>query len=257
MKEAIAQEATWLRLLLTVLGLFTPSEQFAEIHIHENNKCAEAIQPISAQAQDGLIPTKNQPSSAQPRQKPLSRLREIIAHVRKKIIEAKNAEIYSWHQDRNVTRERRNQTFYVPRLKFGIHHVLGRAPKKYASRFFQLKVGHAAIGVFLERIGVAETAECWWCQQAGQSVLHLYTECRKWRRERRVLRKELKTSGVAWQRRPEKRWVASLLANERAIQPLLKYLMTTEVGGREGGAEREADWEKRADREGGELLDSR
>ena len=38
-----AREATWLRLLLTELGLLTPSDQFAEIHIHEHNKCAEAI----------------------------------------------------------------------------------------------------------------------------------------------------------------------------------------------------------------------
>lgn len=112
-----------------------------------------------------------------------------LTHVKKKIIEAKNSEMYSWRQDRNETRERRNQTYYVPRLKFGVHPVLGRAPKKYASRFFQLKVGHAAIGVFFERIGVAETAESWWCQQAEQSVLHLYTRFRKWRRERRVLKK--------------------------------------------------------------------
>lgn len=29
------------------LGLLTPSKQFAEIHVHENNKCAEAILSIS------------------------------------------------------------------------------------------------------------------------------------------------------------------------------------------------------------------
>ena len=39
----VAREATWLRLLLTELGLLTPNDQFAEIHIDENNKCAEAI----------------------------------------------------------------------------------------------------------------------------------------------------------------------------------------------------------------------
>lgn len=37
--------------------------------------------------------------------------------------------------------------FYVPRLKAGTHPVLGQAPKSYASRFFQLKLGHGAIGV--------------------------------------------------------------------------------------------------------------
>lgn len=85
----------------------------------------------------------------------------------------------------------------VPRLKPGIHPVLGQAPKRYASWFFQLKVG---VGVFLERIGVTETAECRWCKQAEQSVDHLYTKCRKWRRERRVLKKQIKVLGIGWQR---------------------------------------------------------
>ena len=179
-----------------------------------------------------------------------------LTHVKKKITDAKNSEICSWHQSRNEERERRSQSFYVPRLKIGIHPVLGQAPKRYASRFFQLKVGHGAVGVFLERIGVTETAECWWCRRPEQSVHHLYTKCRRWRRERRILRKELQALGIGWQCRPEKRWVANLLGNEQAVQPLLKYLMTTEVGGREGGAERAVEWEQRTDREGEELLDS-
>ena len=58
------------------------------------------------------------------------------------------------------------------RLKPGIHRVLGQAPKRYASRFFQLKVGHGVVGVFLEGIGVVETAEFWWCGQA-ESVVQL------------------------------------------------------------------------------------
>ena len=62
--------------------------------------------------------------------------------------------------------------------------------------------------------------------------------------------------GIGWQRRPEKRWLANLLANEQAVRPLLRYLMTTEVGGRGGEADRAAEWDQRADREGEELLDS-
>ncbi len=89
-----------------------------------------------------------------------------------------------------------------------------------------------------------------------QLVHHMYTKCRKWRRERRVLRKELRALGIGWQHRPEKIWVANPLANEQAVQPLLKYLKTTEVGGREGGAERAVEWEQRTYREGEELLDS-
>ena len=37
------REATWLRLLLTELGLLMPNDQFTEIHIDKDNKCAEAI----------------------------------------------------------------------------------------------------------------------------------------------------------------------------------------------------------------------
>ena len=59
--------------------------------------------------------------------------------------------------------------------------------------------------------------------------------------------------GIGWQRRLERRWVANRLANEQAIRPLLKYLMTTEVGGREGRAERAAEWDQRVDQEGEEL----
>lgn len=47
--------------------------------------------------------------------------------------------------------------------------------------------------------------------------------------------------GIGWQRRPESRWLANLLANEQAVSPLLNYLMATDIGGREGeGQEEEA-----------------
>ncbi len=77
-------------------------------------------------------------------------------------------------------------------------------------------------------------------------------------RKGKFLKKELQQRGIRWQRRTEKRWLANLLANEQAVTPLLKYLMTTEVGSRGGETEKEAEWEQRADQEGEELLlDSR
>ena len=180
-----------------------------------------------------------------------------LTHINRKIKEVKELEVYTWYQTRNKEREARSRSYFIPRLKPGINPVLGKASKKYASRFFQLKVGHGAVGVFLARIGAIDNAECWWCRKAEQSVVHLYAECRKWRKERKVLKKELQQLGISWQRRTEKRWLASLLANEQAVTPLLKYLMTTEVGSRGGETEKEAEWEQRADQEGEELLDSR
>ena len=44
------------------------------------------------------------------------------------------------------------------------------------------------------------------------------------------MKRSLDKVGIQWQRRPEKKWLAELLANERAIGPLLVCLKDTEVG---------------------------
>ena len=87
---------------------------------------------------------------------------------------------------------------------------------------------------FLAKIGVIETPECWWFGEAEQSVEHLYSKCRRWRKERRKMIRELYTEGVRWQTQAERRWLAELLANERATKPLLRFLQATEIGAREG-----------------------
>ena len=51
----------------------------------------------------------------------------------------------------------------------------------------------------------------------------------------------------------EKKWLAELLANERAVGPLLSYLKDTEVGSREGAAEVTKEW-RQSDQEGKEQL---
>lgn len=65
--------------------------------------------------------------------------------------------------------------YYVPWTKGDINPTLANAPQKYASWYYQLKVGHGAVGTFLARIGVIKPSECWWCGEAEQSVEHLYT----------------------------------------------------------------------------------
>ena len=50
------------------------------------------------------------------------------------------------------------------------------------------------------------------------------------------------------------KWLANLLANEQALQLLLEFLKSTEVGSREGGVDRDKEWEMRNDREGEETL---
>ena len=87
-----------------------------------------------------------------------------------------------------------------------------------------------------------------------QTVVHLYKECRRWRSERRKLIRELRKRSINWQARPDKRWLASLLANEQAVGAMINFLRHTEVGSRNGAAERETEWERRNDEEGADLL---
>ena len=177
-----------------------------------------------------------------------------LTHVKRQIKEEKKLQISVWHEQKAKEREANRRGFYIPYLKTQIHPLLGRATKLYAARFYQLKTGHGAKGIFLERIGAVESAECWWCGDREQSVMHLYTKCRKWRTERRDLKKNLDKIGIRWQRRPERKCLAELLANERAVGPLLAYLFDTEVGGREGAAEVTREWRRRSDEEGEEQL---
>ena len=48
----------------------------------------------------------------------------------------------------------------------------------------------------------------------------------------------------------ERRWLATLLENEKAVAPLLKLLKATGIGGREGAKERELELAKKHDQEG-------
>ena len=121
-----------------------------------------------------------------------------LAHLKRRITEEKKSQLWAWHDQKTKERESRKRGFYVPFSKAEMDPLLGKTKKFYASRFYQLKIGHGAIGMFLNRIEARKTAECWWCGDAEQSVIHLYTKCRKWRAERRVLRKSLGKVGIQW-----------------------------------------------------------
>ncbi len=50
--------------------------------------------------------------------------------------------------------------------------------------------------------------------------------------------------------RPKRSWLGRLLANERAVGPVLNFITNTEVGSRDGARERELEWQKKSDQEG-------
>lgn len=53
---------------------------------------------------------------------------------------------YYWHGQMIEEREVRKSVFNLPSLKTQIDPLLGKAKKFYASRFYQLKIEHGAIG---------------------------------------------------------------------------------------------------------------
>lgn len=56
--------------------------------------------------------------------------------------------------------------------------------------------------------------------------------------------------GIKWQAQAERRWLANLLANIKAVAPLQRFLKVTDIREREGARERELQWEQKKDRVG-------
>jgi hypothetical protein len=93
-----------------------------------------------------------------------------------------------------------------------------------------------------------DSKKCWWCNAANQDVDHLLFECRRWRRQRRVLYKDLRRIGIpiliAGEERPKNR----LFNTPKAVIPILGFLSTTDVRRRPGEEEEEEEWHSRLDR---------
>ena len=130
------------------------------------------------------------------------------------------------------------------------------ARKSVAARYLQLKSGHAVTGAHLMRIGKVVDARCWWCKRSGQTVAHLFLECRKWRTERETMIRKLRDKEVATIETTGRRNVKTLF-EDNAVLETLEFIEKTEVGKKPAGALDEADsWDiERLDRNGDEERD--
>ena len=141
-----------------------------------------------------------------------------LAHVRTELKRTTLDELSTWHLLKTQEREVISWGFYISRAKFGIDPTLGKAPKKYAAQYYQLKIGHGAVGMFLAKIGAIESPKFWWCNTREQTVVNLYAKCRRWRKERGKLIRELGKLGITWEAHAERKWLASLLANDAQLE---------------------------------------
>ncbi|MCJ1347129.1 hypothetical protein MMC31_005350 [Peltigera leucophlebia] len=73
-------------------------------------------------------------------------------HIRKWWIESRLSEPANWHETKRDEKEAIRRGCFIPRLKTGMDELPSSTPKNYASRYFQLKAGHGAIGAYLAKI---------------------------------------------------------------------------------------------------------
>lgn len=151
------------------------------------------------------------------------------------------------------------RTFQLPtdRSRPRIRPQLRGAPKRVASRFYQLLSGHAMIAPFLnDRWGWVDSSRCWWCNKGRQSREHLFKECNTWKNEIRELWTEVgrlsgkreeedrpfksrKGFGYRVQQaraRPSNTTIRELLSDDRYTEAVLGFLDRTRVGEIGGGA---------------------
>jgi hypothetical protein len=59
--------------------------------------------------------------------------------------------------------------------------------KRTASRFYQLKTGHALTGQYLEWTKNRPHSKCGWCYYKYQTREHLFKNCPEWKRQQKIL----------------------------------------------------------------------
>ena len=102
-----------------------------------------------------------------------------LAHARRGLTETRTKERQDWRDKKLERRSLEAQRLYRASKGFRQDPAVAGAPKRIASRYYQLKTGHASVGVFLKRIRVQEEESCQWCQSPRESVEHLMLKCQQ------------------------------------------------------------------------------
>ncbi|KAF2715932.1 hypothetical protein K431DRAFT_316895 [Polychaeton citri CBS 116435] len=126
--------------------------------------------------------------------------------------------------------------------RLGMSKHIGHGKKLVVARCLQLRSGHAVTGKHLLRTKQVDSARCWWCvSNSKQTVAHLMLHCRKWRRERDTMLRELRRTKVEVTARRDTCDVRRVFG-AGGIEAVLAFIETTAVGKR-----REVEDTKRSD----------
>jgi hypothetical protein len=178
-----------------------------------------------------------------------------LAYTSRIITETHNQMRQAWLTRALARRSRRAQRTYRTGSGWKQDPVVAKAPKRVARRFYQLKTGHAVVGVHLQRIGAQESASCQWCQAPNETVHHLMFECRQWRSQRRTMYSNLAKARVQCPTAAEDCPEGRLFGDPNASSALLRFLATTSIGCSRDKAIQEAERALRDEEWGLEALD--
>jgi len=131
-----------------------------------------------------------------------------LANLKREISEKKWAEARQWAGGRTSKTKYR-----MPKRQKPDGAVAG-STKRLASRYYQLKTGHARTGQCLHWAKVRPDAQGWWCKCPSQTRDHLFKVCPEWKMQQKILWAEVLKETKRW----KSRWtVRDLLADGRCF----------------------------------------
>jgi ribonuclease HI len=113
--------------------------------------------------------------------------------------------------------------------KHPFFQALRNAKKVLTSRFLQLKCGHAAIGSYMKRFKLSDSAKCTWCGNENENTTHDLLRCKKWTKQRKILINSAKRMGVFLSPRLNEKDAQKLFQKETA-EAMLNFLSETQIG---------------------------
>jgi len=146
-----------------------------------------------------------------------------LAHLSREASEKKWSEARQWSRARN-----RPTKYKIPEQQRPDRTVAGSS-KRSASRFYQLRSGHALTGQYLKWTKNRTSARCEWCRYECQTRDHLFKNCQEWKFQQRSMWETVKKETGRW----KSRWkIRDLFADPRCSQAILDFLASTQVGRR-------------------------
>ena len=106
-----------------------------------------------------------------------------------------------------------------------LNPLILRGKRSLVVRYLQLKLGHAIVETYLQRIKVEELAKCQWYSKRKQSLEHLLFSYKKQKEPRKSLLKELEEYLGTY---PRKRHLKRLFL-DMYIPEFLQFLQDTQV----------------------------